>query len=109
MRASVERAHAAGVAIGSGSDLLGPRQRRRASELVEKARHLGAMQAIVSATRTNAALFRLEERIGTVEAGKDADLILINGDPLADIGVLLDASNVAMVVQRGAVVKDARP
>jgi imidazolonepropionase-like amidohydrolase len=109
MRASVERAHGAGVAIGSGSDLLGPRQRRRASELVEKARHLGAMGAIVSATRTNAALFRLEDRVGTVEAGKDADLILIDGDPLADIGVLVDASNVAVVVQRGTVVRDARP
>jgi imidazolonepropionase-like amidohydrolase len=106
MRSSVERAHAAGVAIGSGSDLLGPRQGRRASELVEKARHLGAMGAIVSATRTNAALFRLEERIGTVEAGKDADLILVDGDPLSDIGVLVDARNVSLVVQRGTVVKN---
>jgi hypothetical protein len=41
--------------VGSGSD-LGPRQRRRASEIVES-KHFGAMQAIVSATKTNAELF----------------------------------------------------
>jgi imidazolonepropionase-like amidohydrolase len=42
-----------------------------------------------------------------VEAGKDADLVLVAGDPLADIGVLVDARNVRLVVQRGRVVKDA--
>jgi len=52
---SMEVAQAAGVGIGSGSDLLGPRQSRRASEIAEKAKHMGAMGAIVSATRTNAA------------------------------------------------------
>ena len=76
--ASVVMAQAAGVHIGSGSDLLGPRQRHRGGELVEKAKHLGAMGAIVSATKTNAALFRLEDRIGTIAEGKDADLILVD-------------------------------
>jgi imidazolonepropionase-like amidohydrolase len=70
MGASVALAKAAGVHIGSGSDLLGPRQRRRASELVEKAKHFGAMGAIVSATKTNAELFRLEDRIGTLAGGE---------------------------------------
>jgi imidazolonepropionase-like amidohydrolase len=104
--ASTAIAAAAGVAIGSGSDLLGPRQRRRASELVEKARRLGPMEAIVSATRTNSALFRMLDRIGTIEVGKDADLILVDGDPLADITVLVDAANIRCVVQRGRPVKD---
>ncbi len=104
---SVAMANRAGVRIGSGSDLLGPRQRRRASELVEKAKHLGAMGAIVSATKTNAELFRMDERIGTVEEGKDADLILVNGDPLTDIGVLVQSANIPLVVKGGAVVKDA--
>jgi len=97
----------AGVQVGSGSDLLGPRQRRRASEIVEKAKHFGAMAAIVSATRTNAALFRLEERTGTVEEGKDADLILVDGDPLADIGVLAQPERIVLVLKGGDVVKDA--
>jgi imidazolonepropionase-like amidohydrolase len=106
MRESVQLAHAAGVALASGSDLLGPRQRRRASEIVEKARQLGPMGAIVSATRTNAALFCMEDRIGTVEPGKDADLVLVAGDPLADIGLLVDAANIRLVLKRGDVVKE---
>jgi imidazolonepropionase-like amidohydrolase len=105
--ASVMVAQAAGVHIGSGSDLLGPRQRRRAGELVEKAKHVGPMGAIVSATRTNAELFRLQDHIGTLAEGKDADLILVNGDPLADIAVLVDARKIPFVVKSGVVVKDA--
>jgi imidazolonepropionase-like amidohydrolase len=104
---SVGVARAANVHIGSGSDLLGPRQGRRASEIAEKARHMGAMEAIVSATRTNAALFRMEDRIGTVEVGKDADLILVDGDPLADVGVLVDARNIKLVMRQGVVAKNA--
>lgn len=104
---SIAVARAANVHVGSGSDLLGPRQRRRASELVEKARHMGPMEAIVSATRTNAELFRMADRIGTVETGKDADLILVDGDPLADIGVLVGGGSIPLVLQRGVVVKNA--
>lgn len=104
---SVQLAQATGVQIGSGSDLLGPRQRKRAVEIVEKARHLGAMEAIVSATRTNAALFQMSERIGTVEVGKDADLILVAGDPLADVSVLVNADNIPFVMKGGVVENNA--
>lgn len=106
MAGSVAIAVKAGVRIGSGSDLLGPRQSRRASEIVEKANQLGAMAAIVSATKTNSELFCLESRIGTVEEGKDADLIVVDGDPLTDISCLVDAKNVKLVVQGGALAKE---
>jgi imidazolonepropionase-like amidohydrolase len=106
MPESLALARDAGVRIGSGSDLLGPHQRGRAGELVVKARHMGAMAAIVSATKTNAALFRLEDRIGTVEEGKDADVILVAGNPLEDIAVLADAANIRVVVKQGVIVKD---
>ncbi len=104
---SVRMARAAGAKIGSGSDLLGPRQRRRGAEIVTKAKLLGAMDAILSATHVNAELFRMEDRIGTVEIGKDADLILVDGQPLDDVGVLVDARNFPLVVRGGVVVKDA--
>jgi len=105
--ASVQTAMSAGVTIASGSDLLGPAQRRRASEIAEKAKHMGAMAAIVSSTKTNAALFRMEDRIGTVEEGQDADLTLVDGNPLDDIGALIDARNTPLVGKGGDVVKDA--
>ena len=103
---SVEVARAAGVAIASGSDVVGPWLGRRGEELVYKARVLGAHDAIISATRTNAELFGLADRLGTIEEGKQADLVLVRGEPLADIGVLADPGNVVMVRKEGEVVHD---
>jgi imidazolonepropionase-like amidohydrolase len=104
---SIRIADAAGVAIGSGSDVVGPWQGRRGEEIVLKAPILGAHRAIISATRTNAELFNLADRIGTVEVGKDADLILVRGEPLDDVELFGDPDNVRLVLQRGAVVKDS--
>jgi imidazolonepropionase-like amidohydrolase len=85
---SLRIAQAAGVRIASGSDLLGPLARYRGRELAIKAQVLGAMGAIVAATRTNAELLGLAGEVGTVEPGKRADLIVVDGDPLADPGLL---------------------
>jgi imidazolonepropionase-like amidohydrolase len=101
----VRIAHEVGVAIGSGSDLLAAAQPFKTTELVLKARLLGNMGALVSATRTNAHLFRMEDRIGTVEEGKWADLIVVQGNPVDDIAVLAAAENVKVVMKQGAVLK----
>lgn len=104
---SVRTADAARVAIGSGSDVVGPWQGRRGEEIALKAQHLGAHNAIISATRTNAQLFGMEERIGTVEEGKEADLILVDGSPLDDVGVLARPECVSVVIKSGVIAKDA--
>ena len=104
---SIEVARDAGVKLASGSDVVGPWQGRRGEELVYKARVLGAHDAIISATRTNAELFGLADEIGTVEEGKRADLVLVKGQPLDDIGSLAEPDNVVVVLQGGAVVKDS--
>jgi len=44
-----------------------------------------------------------EAELGTVEPGKLADLIVVNGDPLADISILSDTKSIALVVKDGAV------
>ena len=106
---SVELAARVGVSIASGSDLLWPHQSGRGGELELKAALIGPMAAIVSATRTNAQLFGLEDRIGTVEEGKEADLIAVAGDPLTDIGLLRDGSNVRLVLKGGKIVKETLP
>jgi imidazolonepropionase-like amidohydrolase len=103
---SVRIALDAGVRIGSGSDLLGAPMAEKARELVLQARVMGAMGAIVAATRTNAELFGLADRIGTVEEGKQADLIVLDGDPVTDIAAVTDASRVRVVVKDGVIVKD---
>ena len=106
MPQSVVLAAEVGVLVGSGSDMLGARQTGRGEELVLKAKLIGPMQAIVSATRTNALLFRLEDRTGCLQEGMEADLIAVAGDPLSDVGLLADAANVRLVVKGGRVYKE---
>jgi imidazolonepropionase-like amidohydrolase len=107
MARSVKLAAGAGVPIGSGSDLLGPEQRHRGLELTLKARILGPMDALVSATRTNAELLRRED-VGTIAEGKLADLVAFDGNPLDDPELFDQPDRVVLVVQGGRVVKDLR-
>ncbi len=108
MRESLHVAIEAGVTIGSGSDILGPNQRDRGIEIALKAEVMGAMDAIVAATRTSAEILRAANDLGTVEVGRVADVIAVAGDPLADPHVLADEDNVVLVVKDGQVVKDIR-
>ncbi|MBA2529635.1 MAG: amidohydrolase family protein, partial [Euzebyales bacterium] len=103
--AALRLAADAGVRIGSGSDLLGPMQSRKARELTLQADVLGPLGAIVAATRTNAELFGLADEVGTVEPGKAADLLVVDGDPLNDIALLEDSHRLALIVSGGTVVK----
>jgi len=104
-RRSLEVARAAGLKICSGSDVLASMQPAKAMELSLKAAVLGAHAAILSATRTNAELFGMADRIGTVEAGKLADLIVVDGQPLDDVALLQNAQNVRLVMRDGHVMK----
>lgn len=106
MSRAVEIAEAAGVLMGSGSDLLGPRQNRRGLEIVLKAKIIGAMRAIQCATQGNARIMRLDDKLGTLGPGKLADVIAVQGDPRTDVTVLDDPSRVVLVIKGGEVVKD---
>jgi imidazolonepropionase-like amidohydrolase len=103
---SVKLADEVGVRVASGSDVVGPWQGHRGEELVIKARLIGTHKAILSATAVNAELFRMADRIGTVEAGKDADLILVSGEPLDRVELLADPDCVPLVLKGGRIVKD---
>jgi imidazolonepropionase-like amidohydrolase len=103
---SISIADQAGVAIASGSDVVGPWQGRRGEEILFKARIMGAHRAIISATRTNAELFEHDDEIGTIERGKRADLVLVKGQPLDDVSLLVEPQGIAVVIKDGDVVKD---
>jgi imidazolonepropionase-like amidohydrolase len=60
---------------------------------------MSPMQAIVATTRTAAELMGLEEELGTIEPGKRADLVVVDGDPL-DVATLAD--RIESVYQDGA-------
>ncbi|GAA2314719.1 metal-dependent hydrolase family protein [Streptomyces violaceusniger] len=69
---------------------------------------MSPMDAIVAGTRTAAELLGVADRLGTLAPGRIADLVICEGDPLADIGVLGDPANVVCVVQDGHVRKDTK-
>jgi imidazolonepropionase-like amidohydrolase len=61
------------------------------------------MEAIVAATKHGSELMRTPDETGTVEVGKLADLLIVDGDPLENIAVLQDRSRLAMVMKDGNV------
>ena len=102
---SFRMAIAAGVKIASGSD-QGPPREAALLEIELLARSgLGAHGAIVAATRTAAEVCRAQDRLGTVEPGKLADLIAVAADPLEDIANL---RRLLLVMKDGRVVVDRR-
>lgn len=105
---AIHASRAAGVRIGSGSDLIGRRQDIRGSELTLRSEVETPMAALVSATRVNAEILGIGDDIGTIEPGKRADLVAFAGNPLESPELFADRDRVVLVVQNGRVVKDHR-
>lgn len=102
-------AHKAGVKLAMGTDSGVPFTHHghnldELSYLVEMG--LSPMEAILVATRDSARMLKLDDRIGTLEAGKLADFIVVEGDPLADIDVLRQNDKIRRVVLNGRTVVD---
>ncbi len=108
MRRAVRVAHAAGVVMGSGTDYIGPHEHPHGLEIALKAQEIGAMEAIVSATSTNARIIGIQDRVGTLEPGKLGDVVAVDFDPLLEPEQFADPNRVRLVVQGGRVVKDLR-
>ena len=93
-----------GVPIALGTDAGTPfnHHGENAQEL-ERMVALGMtpMDAIMTSTSAAARLLRLSDEIGTIEAGKQADLLVVEGNPLRNIGLLLKQERIAGVMQRG--------
>jgi imidazolonepropionase-like amidohydrolase len=101
--AAVGKAIRAGVKVGVGTDWVGFPVRQGAREfacLIEAG--MTPMQALQAGTRVNAELLGWDDRLGTLEPGKLADLIAVPGDPLADITLL---ERVSFVMLGGEVVR----
>ncbi len=103
---TLRAAHSAGVKIALGHDWSPFYDSAR--ELERMVHHgLPAMDALVAATATGAAALGLGDELGTVEAGRIADLVILDGDPLADPGLLRRREQVWLVLQLGAPVAGA--
>ncbi len=89
---ALELAHRNGVAIVYGTDLLGSMHRHQLSEFAIRAEVQSPLDILRSATVRAAELFRMEGEIGVVAPGARADLLVLDGNPLEDLGVLQNPS-----------------
>ena len=104
---SISRAYKAGVKIAMGTDagvMKHGTNLRELSLMVDIG--LTPMEAIVATTKTASECLGWQDRIGTLEAGKLADIVICRTNPLEDIRSLEDTNNIAKVMKDGAVVKD---
>ena len=104
---SFRRACAAGVRIVLGTDAGTPfnRHGENARELALMVRlGMQPLEALRAGTRNAAELLRRLDSIGTIEAGKYADLVLCRGDVVADIGRLCQPDTIHTVIQSGRIV-----
>jgi imidazolonepropionase-like amidohydrolase len=102
------KAAARGVRMVYGTDLLGSMHRHQLLEFSIRSAFHSPLQLIQSATLHAAALFQREGEIGVVEPGARADLLAVEGDPLADIAVLQDPDRrLKLILKDGAIHKNA--
>jgi imidazolonepropionase-like amidohydrolase len=108
--ASLRHALAAGVKIAAGTDAGGHGHPRNALEIECLVRAgMSPLQALQAATGWAAECLGRERDLGTIEKGKLADLVVINGDPLSDVTILQRSAKIALVVKGGEVVANQLP
>jgi imidazolonepropionase-like amidohydrolase len=104
------QANAAGVRVVIGDDYgaLGLPHGRYADELEFYVKEAGIppLDVIRWATKFGAELMGRGHQLGTVAPGKLADLLVVDGDPLEDIGVLQDTDSLVAIIKGGELVKD---
>ena len=64
------------------------------------------MEALEAGTRIASEVLGLESQIGTIEVGKLADLVVVEGNPMEDVKMLLSEESVHLVMQGGRLVKE---
>jgi imidazolonepropionase-like amidohydrolase len=102
--ASLRRALAAGVKIAAGTDAGGHGHPANALEIACLVRAgMTSLQALRAATGWAAECIGRERDLGTVEQGKLADLVVVAGDPLADVTILQDPERIGLVIKGGEI------
>ncbi len=98
---SLEICKRAGVPVAYGSDLLGQLQVDQSREFVLRSEVVSPIEIIRSATTVAARVLREEGKLGTLEPGAFADLIVIDGNPLKNLGLLQDQGKHLAAIMKG--------
>ena len=94
----------AGVKIGFGTDLLGESHRLQSDEFRIRAQVLSIPEVIASATTTAAEVLGQQGKLGRLQAGAIADLLIVDGNPFTDLACLAgQGERIAVVMKAGRV------
>lgn len=104
--AALDTMRKAGVRVGFGTDLIGGLDRHQCIEFTIRQEVCERIEILRSATSINAEIIGWGDRLGQIQCGFLADLIVVDGDPLADLEVFDETgTHVPMVLIGGKVVK----
>lgn len=112
---SLELSKRAGVAIGFGTDLLGPMQQDQSREFLIRAEVERPSEVLRSATLVNASILKragkpgevVPDTLGELTPGACADLIVVDGNPLLDLGTLQDqGAHLRLIMKGGKIYKN---
>jgi imidazolonepropionase-like amidohydrolase len=104
---SLRLAHAAGVKMAYGTDLLGELHEHQSEEFLIRVEALPAIEVLRSATLFAAEVLQMENRLGVVAPGAFADLVVVEGNPLDDLGLLQEQGrHIPCIVKDGRFVKN---
>ena len=104
---ALEMAHRAGVSIAYGTDLLGAMHGMQSQEFVLRAQVQKPAEIVRSAAVVGAQLLRMEGQVGSIAAGAYADLLVVDGNPLEDAGLLArPESSLLLIMKAGRIYRE---
>jgi imidazolonepropionase-like amidohydrolase len=98
---SLEISKRAGVPVAYGTDLLGALQVEQSREFILRQEVQSPIEIIRAATTIGARIVRQEGKIGTLKAGAYADLLVVDGDPLKNLGLFQEQGKYLSVIMKG--------
>ncbi|GIP62373.1 hydrolase [Virgibacillus pantothenticus] len=105
--ASIAKAHQVGVKIAMGTDAGVMKHGTNLRELgLMRNAGMSTMETIVASTKTAAECLGWDEQVGTLETGKLADIIVVNGNPLDEIDALANNDTIQVVIKHGQIEKN---
>jgi imidazolonepropionase-like amidohydrolase len=102
----LDRMKKAGVKMAYGTDLLGSLYVQQCREFTLRAQVFSPLEILRQATSIGAEVVQRQGQLGTIAPGALADLLVVDGDPLKDIGLLAqDGRKLSVIVRAGELVK----
>lgn len=104
---ALERMRKARIKLGFGTDLIGDMYTRQCTEFSLRSEVFSPLEILRQATSMGAEILQQQGQLGCIAVGAHADLIVVDGDPLADIGLMAqNGRNLALILRAGELIKN---